>query len=586
MSKKQLHTLSLRCGMIFLLLQTAFAHPANALESIPAPPSAEDTELAQTALLKEGTAGSYLAGQFAQDSGDVDAAIRYLSSALARNPDNMSLASQLLAMQVSKGDIESALKTTKKFEDTQTKDALADLLLTVQMIKKSDYPTASKKLSEAFDYATGQLWLPLVDAWIDAGNGNIKQAITLEEMPVTVGRAASVMNYHLALINSFAGFNTQAATNFSDTVEDPESAPLRVMQQMEYFSEKHPELPELKIIVANYEATHANTLVPLESPVITPQDGVAEVLYTMGNVMQMAGVRHDATVYLQLARYLRPDFYLASFTLSEVLAEGKAYERAGQVLATIPPTSQYAMKAALRQALIVDRTGKTSEALDILAKLSANNPEATDPWIAKGDLLRVHDRFLEASIAYSEAINRIQKPATKDWAVYYARGACFERLDRWNDAKMDLQKALTLAPNQPDVLNYLGYGLITRGESVDDAKEMLEKALAASPNDPQIIDSMGWALYILGQYKEALPYLERAVELLASDATVNDHLGDAYWRVGRKTEARFQWQRALTYKPDEAEVKKINAKLASGLPDIGEHSTKSASASPLASATP
>lgn len=567
---------------LFLLLTLGCAMPAFAAEkAAPAAPSKEDADLAEPNVFLDGTAGSYLAGQFAQDSGNVDQAISYLSKALAKNPDNLGLASQLLAMQVAKGDIAAALKTTEKFQATDTRDALADLLIVIKLIKDADYSSASKKLSNSFDYANGQLWLPLVDAWVDAGAGNIKQAITLEEMPVTVGRAASVINYHLALINGFAGYNDQAATNFSDTAEDPDAPPLRIMQQMKDFSEKHPEQAALKAIVAAYETAHPGQLPPLESPIKNPQDGVAEVLYTMGNVMQMAGVRHDATVYLQLARYLRPNFYLASFTLAEVLADGKAYARANEVLATIPASSQYAMKAKLRQGLIMDRLGKTEEALAMLTELSNANPTEIDPWIARGDLLRVHDRFLEASIAYGEAIKRIPTPSAKDWAVFYARGACLERLDHWGEAKADLEKSLQLNPNQPDVLNYLGYGLITRGENTDEAKAMLEKALAASPNDPQIIDSMGWALYTLGQYKEALPYLERAVELLASDATVNDHLGDVYWRLGRKTEARYQWQRALTYKPAEEDVKKINSKLASGLPDQESKNTKSASATPV-----
>jgi tetratricopeptide (TPR) repeat protein len=587
MPKIQKHDRSFPVGTLLLALSLGCSWPAFAGEkATKIAPAKEDTELAQTAMLREGTAGSYLAGRFAQDSGNVDAAISYLSRALSKDPGNMSFASQLLAMQVAKGDMASALKTAEIFKASGTPDALADLLVTVQMIRQKDLEGASRKLSNSFDYANGQLWLPLVDAWVDAGAGRIKQPITIEEMPVTVGRAASVINYHLALINAYAGYKEQAATNFADAAEDPETTPLRIMQQLQAFSEKNPSFTKLKSIVTNYEAVHASPLVPLESPDDSPQDGVAEVLYTMGNVMQMAGVRHDAMVYLQLARYLRPDLHLASFTLAEVLADGKAYERASVVLGSIPATSQYSMKATLRQALITDRLGRSAEALEMLDKLIEQDTNATDPWIARGDLLRVHDRFLEASIAYGEAISRIPEPSPKDWAVFYARGACYERLDRWTEAKADLEKALKLNPNQPDVLNYLGYGLVTRGESINEAKVMLEKALTASPNDPQIIDSMGWALYALGKYKEALPYLERAVELLASDATVNDHLGDAYWRLGRKTEARFQWQRALTYKPEPAEVKKIEGKLASGLPDVEGFNTRSASADPIAAATP
>ncbi len=574
-------------SIILLLTLTLGAWPAFSAES---PPSTDTKNLQETpeksgSSFENGSAGDYLSSRFARQNGDVDASILYLAQALEKNPTSMDLATQLLAMQVAKGDMNAALATANTLQKAHVNDAMANLLITVSLVKKPDYAAASKKLSEAFDSANGQLWLPLVDAWLDAGAGKLKKGLTIEEMPVTVGRAASIMNYHLALINNFAGFPKQAASNFNDAVEDAETTPLRVIQQIKLFNGKHPETVELKDIVTKYEAAHG-TLPPLESTIETPVDGVAEVLYTMGNVMQIADVRHDAMIYMQLARYLRPDFTLASYSLAEILTDGGAYQRANEIIATIPADSQYVFKASLRKAIILDRMDKTTEALEVLANLAAKQPKLPDPWVAKGDLLRVHKRFLEASIAYSEAITRVAPPTAKDWPMFYARGACFERLDRWSDAKADLQKALDLTPDQPDVLNYLGYGLLSRGESIAEAKTMLEKAIALSPNDPQIIDSMGWALYLTNDYKGALPYLERAVELLPGDATVNEHLGDVYWHLDRKAEARFQWERALTFSPEEADAKKINAKLTGGLPEVKMLSTKSvASEKPAATST-
>ncbi len=583
MPKKHRDTLFLRLFYLWMLCAILGAHPAYALESAPkdeenSKPATEQT--VEYANIQNGTAGSFLSSQFARQSGDVDAAILYLAHALEKNPDNMGLASQLLSMQVSRGDMASALATATSLQKKDAHDPLAELLTVVSMVKKMDYDAASKKLSDAFDEANGQLWLPLLDAWVDAGKGKIKKPLSIEEMPVTVGRAAGVMNYHLALINEYAGFSNEAATNFTDAIEEPESASLRMMQQLHYFSAKHPEYPALKDLLGRYAASHPEPLRPLESVIGSPVEGIAEVLYTMGNVMQMAGVRQDATIYLQMARYLRPDFHLAKLSLSEIFSEASSYQRASDILKTIPDSSQYALKASLRHAMILDRMGNTPAAMALLDALAAKNPKQPDPLTAKGDLLRVHQRFLEATIAYSDAITRAGEPSAKEWAVFYARGACLERLDRWSEAKADLRKSLELNPDQPDVLNYLGYGMITRGESPEEAKAMLEKAIAANPNDPQIIDSMGWALFVLGEYEAARPYLERAVELLPGDATVNDHLGDIYWRLDRKHEARFQWQRALTFLTEETEMKKINAKLASGLPQAAplHNATKSASA--------
>ncbi len=137
-----------------------------------------------------------------------------------------------------------------------------------------------------------------------------------------------------------------------------------------------------------------------------------------------------------------------------------------------------------------------------------------------------------------------------DWPVLFARGACLERLGKWALAEKDLRRALELKPDQPDVLNYLGYGWMERRLNLADARAMIEKAVKARPDDAEIVDSMGWALYLQGDFQHATEYLEKAVELLPGDATVNDHLGDVYWRLGHKTEARYQWERSLSFSPD------------------------------------
>jgi Flp pilus assembly protein TadD len=152
------------------------------------------------------------------------------------------------------------------------------------------------------------------------------------------------------------------------------------------------------------------------------------------------------------------------------------------------------------------------------------------------------------------------------WALYYSRGIAYERSNQWSLAEADLEHALELKPDQPLVLNYLGYSWIDRGEKLHPGLKMIEKAVELSPDDGYIVDSLGWAHYRLGDYPSAVEYLEKALELVPEDPTINDHLGDAYWKSGRTTEARYQWRRALQFKPEKEDVKPIEAKLDGGLP--------------------
>ncbi|MCK5042079.1 MAG: tetratricopeptide repeat protein, partial [Sphingomonadales bacterium] len=126
-------------------------------------------------------------------------------------------------------------------------------------------------------------------------------------------------------------------------------------------------------------------------------------------------------------------------------------------------------------------------------------------------------------------------------------------------------KALSLNPNEPQVLNYLGYSWVDRGKNFAQARRFIERAVVQRPTDGAIMDSLGWVLYLMGEYGEAVEKLQRAVELSPNDPLVNDHLGDAYWMVGREIEARFQWRHALDLDPEEGEVQKIQDKIRLGL---------------------
>ena len=161
----------------------------------------------------------------------------------------------------------------------------------------------------------------------------------------------------------------------------------------------------------------------------------------------------------------------------------------------------------------------------------------------------------------------IQKAAA-NWNIYYQRGIAYERLKQWPKAEPNFRKALELFPNQPQVLNYLGYSWIDMNMNLEEGMEMIRKAVELRPSDGYIVDSLGWAHYRLGEYDDAVRELERAVSLKPDDPVLNDHLGDAYWRVGRRLEATFQWSHARDMKPEPAVLAGVEKKLKEGLPPV------------------
>ena len=236
------------------------------------------------------------------------------------------------------------------------------------------------------------------------------------------------------------------------------------------------------------------------------------------------------------------------------------------VLAEIPAASPYYSSARLRSAINLDTLERTDEAIAQLRTMAAEQSDSVGAEVQLGDLLRSKKRFAEAVAAYDEAIHRAEGAHLPErWSLFYDRGVALERSGQWQRAETDLSHALELKPDQPLVLNYLGYSWIDRGENLDRGLKMIEKAVELRPEDGYIVDSLGWAHYRMGDYDGAVQHLEKAIELVPQDPTINDHLGDAYWQSGRLNEARFQWRRALQLGPQENEIKPIEEKLESGL---------------------
>jgi tetratricopeptide (TPR) repeat protein len=204
-------------------------------------------------------------------------------------------------------------------------------------------------------------------------------------------------------------------------------------------------------------------------------------------------------------------------------------------------------------------------------------------YLALGGVYSSKENFRAAAAVYDQAVARLDKPETSNWNIFYQRGIAYERLKEWPKAEPNFRKALELHPEQPQVLNYLGYSWVDMDMNLEEGLDMIRKAVELRPSDGYIVDSLGWAYYKLGRFEEAVTELERAVSLKPDDPILNDHLGDAYWRVGRKLEATFQWSHARDMKPEPDVLAQVQKKLAEGLPPPED---KKAAGTPTAPAAP
>jgi tetratricopeptide (TPR) repeat protein len=478
------------------------------------------------------------------------------------------------------GNVEDAAKLADRILLVDKNDRIARLVLGVRAIKQEQYPVARRELAQSSGPIT-DLTATLLSAWTLATADDARAAIESIDKLAGPDWYATFKNLHAAQILDLAGQENEATDRYERAYKlDPT---LRVVQSYgsflsrngntdaarKVFSTFAQTLPRHPLIVEAMNELDAGGKLPLL--VDTPQAGAAEVLLGLGAAIARRAGQDLGLIYLQLALYLVPSHPLALLSLGDVYEGMKKPELANQTYERVPLDSPLQRNAQIQLAINLDALDRTDEAKARLEKLIAADPRDLEAITALGNVLRNRKQFAECANVYSKGIDTITTDAKSNWVIYYYRGICYERTRQWPKAEADLKKALELYPEQPHVLNYLGYSWIDQGLNLDEGMSMIRRAVEQRPDDGYIIDSLGWAYYRTGKLDEAIKQLQRATTLKPDDATINDHLGDAYWSTGRKAEARRQWTRARGLKPEPEELATIEAKVRSGLPEPPPH---------------
>ena len=521
--------------------------------------------------------GSYLAARHAGDQRDVAAAASYYRAALRGDPDNNELLGRTFLAVLANGEVDEGVKLAERVLQVDKNDRIARLVLGVRALKQKQYPVARRELAQSIRGPITDLAATLLSAWTMANPSEAKRATESIDKLAGADWYAIFKDLHAALILDVAGQKKEAAKHFERSYKlDPTA--LRVVQSygsflsrqgnsadaLRVFATFEEALPRHPLVVEATSELNAGKKLPLM--VDTPQAGAAEVLYGLGAALGRGG-EDLGLIYLQLSLYFAPSHPLALLSLGDLYEAMKKPELANKAYERVLLGSPLHPYAQVQFALNLDALDRTDEAKASLEKLIAANPGDLDAIMALGNVLRGRKQFAECADVYSKGVDTISKPEKSNWVIYYFRGICFERAKQWAKAEADLKTSLELFPDQPHVLNYLGYSWIDQGVNLDDGMRMIKRSVEQRADDGYIVDSLGWAYYRLGNMEEAVKQLEQAIELKPEDPTTNDHLGDAYWRVGRVLEARFQWSHARDLKPEPEDLAKIEAKLKSGLPD-------------------
>ena len=531
--------------------------------------------------------GSYLAARHAGHVREAVAAAAYYRAALKLDPKNQELLDRAFVSLVVGGEIAEANKFADRVLQVDKNDRVARLVLGVQAIKEKRYNAAHRNLTASVRGPITDLTAAMLNAWASYGAGDSKEAVATIDRLSGPDWYAIFKDLHAGMILDLVGDKAEAGKRFEQAYKLDNSA-LRVVEAYASWLSRNRSPQEALSVLETFDKVLPNhplvvdemaklkkgeKLPPLVS---TAQAGAAEALYGLGASIGRRGGEDLGLVYLQLSLHLAPNHPLALLALADLYESLKKPELAIAAYERVPENSPLRRNALIQMAGDLDSLDRSEEAQRHLEALIKQRPDDLEAILALGNVQRGHKKFAECAETYSKAIAAIAHPEKPNWVAFYFRGICYERSHQWPKAEADLKKALELSPEEPHVLNYLGYSWIDQGVHLDEGMKMIQRAVDQRPDDGYIVDSLGWAYFRLGNYEEAVKNLERAIELKPEDPTINDHLGDAYWRVGRTLEAKFQWAHARDLKPDPEDLPKIEAKLKNGLPDETSSQAKAA----------
>nr|WP_246204686.1 tetratricopeptide repeat protein [Devosia marina] len=531
-------------------------------------------------LFRPSVTGSYMAGQQALKDLRTDEAARYFSDAAQADWDNPILVERAFVALATDGQIGKAASTARRMLELDPANELAELVVASEALKERRYDSAVRQLSQISQDSFSGITAGILRAWAMVGDNRGDDAQALME-ELGANGLDEFLVFHRALMAEAAG-DTELALELAARAFEAEPYVARMAEVYARMLANSGRFDEAKDVLDAFESeglTHPIIEIVRESVeagrrpgvfAANVQIGAAEMFHGIGVALSRDGSSDLALVFLRLGVYLDPGADVISLALGQLLDIAGQHQAANQIYDAIPANSAMKPMAVVRVAQNLDATGDRAEALRRLNNIVATRPDDLDAVSVLGDLLRYDEDYLAAAEAYTKALEITGGESPADWRFYYVRGIAYERAKEWPRAEADFLKALELNPDQPQVLNYLGYSWIDQDMHLVRALEMIEKAVAAQPQDGYIIDSLGWAFYKLDRMEEAVETLERAVMLLPNDPEINDHLGDAYWKVGRKLEARFQWNIARSVDETGNVAERVGPKLAEGLAPAAE----------------
>ena len=568
-------SLVLKSGLSLVAIGFALAGQALASDKVAAPRVIYASASQELAVYPSPYA-NYLIGRFAMAQGDVGTAAKAMGAASQADPSDKDLREKAFLISVLGGDISRASAMAAGMKPTSdTAELMVDLLGAVTAVKADKPSQALKSIDTLLAFKKNDRNGMLLRPYILAMNGKWSMALDDTGDAALQGNDRDRLLVYLvkanrARLNEIKG-NYDAADTLYKSLYQPGAASFVFGPDYAGFLERRGRKDEAKAVWSSIaaqtgEVTATQALKRLEATDYKPPvlsglaESMAQTLFVSATVSFSEHDTEFALASLHLSLYLDSTSDRERIFLGQVQQELKDTPAAEAAWASIAPESPFYNEATLRRVWAMREDDRLDQAFTLVDKAISRDPDNLSLLIEKTGILHAQDKDMEAQALLDARIKRI---GDKDfgWQAWYTQAIVYDGLGRWSDAEAAIKKAQAVNGKQPEILNFLGYGYINRGQNIQAGMDLIRQALNANPKSGAIVDSLGWGYYKLGEYEQALNFIEQAVQMEPSDPEINEHLGDVYKALGRDTEAGYEWTRVLTLKTTERQAVEVRRKL-------------------------
>jgi len=515
--------------------------------------------------------GNYLAARFAQRQQDWAAAQHYMNAVVNFDENNELMTNRAFLLSLGAGELPAARRLAERIvSEQQNGTDIALIFMASEAMARGEFNAALDLVARLPDDGFGQYTKPLMTAWAKVGLGDRAGAIT--HLAEYSEETDPTYNLHLGMMYDLEGDMENAAKHYTIALED--SLSLHNALLLAEFFERHGDNALAQRLYDGIGSLYSNALHTTAATgkaqtkrgmIRKPADGAAVAMFELATMLFERRSFDSAQIYGRLVMVLSPNSTFGRLMIGDIASINEHYPEAVAAYGEIPQKSPLYLLSRLRIAEVYESAELTDEAVKLLRGLAALPQARVQALTSLGDMYRRHENFIQAVAVYDEILAEIGEPAEAHWALVYARGMSLERANEWDRAEKDLLLALTFQPDNPMILNYIGYTWVDKGVNLQKGMDFIRRAVALRPDDGYILDSYGWAFYRLGDMEQAVYWLEKSVALVPDDSTILDHLADAYWQAGRQTEARFKWQHARELSKDSTFRAAVERKLRHGL---------------------